>query len=187
MAGRIPDRPLELESSLAVDFHAFDLDGLGKADFFLPELEFEFLAGRQIGDREMTVLVADDGIRIAANDDPTAQPGMDAATDFDRLIFFLRQARFDGHAGRNQGVGGGVLRGIELAVVADRIGVFDLQLVAGAHQHDMGLEPAIFVIEHHFAVGLSLVLRIDGDLGRADPNGHVGQSAAGADFDRLVE
>ncbi len=69
----------------------------------------------------------------------------------------------------------------------DRIGILDHQLVAGAHQRDVGLEAAVLVVQDDFAPLLLVVLGIDRHFGRADPNGHVGQTATGSDFDRFVE
>ena len=59
------------------------------ARLLLPEAEFQFLAGRQILDRELAVGVGHRGVRILADDDPGAHPGMDVAADLHRQSFFL--------------------------------------------------------------------------------------------------
>ena len=79
---------------------------------------------------------------------------MDAAADFDRGRFFGGEMVVDRLAGRDRRVEGRVLRRIELAVVPDRIGVLDHQRVVGLHQQDVRLEAAVFVVEHHFTLGI---------------------------------
>ena len=78
---------LVLERAPGVGLAPLERGVLQVAGRFLPQAEFQFLAGRQVLDREVAVLVGHGRIRILAGHDLGAHPGMNVAADLHRHGF----------------------------------------------------------------------------------------------------